>query len=41
MIKTEGNVTRVSGYLSLFWASLSRDELKIARGLSLYSFRSS
>ncbi len=39
MVEADGNVTRVSGYFSSFWAALSRDELKIASGLSLYSFR--
>lgn len=34
-----GDVTRVSGYFSSFWAALSRDELEVGSGLRLYSFR--
>ena len=35
-----GDVTRVSGYFSSFWAHFSREELEIAaEGTSLYSFR--
>ncbi|NEU14596.1 hypothetical protein G3T14_21130 [Methylobacterium sp. BTF04] len=35
-----GDVTRVSGYFSSFWASFSRDDLEIvSEGTSLYSFR--
>jgi hypothetical protein len=40
MVASSGNVTRVSGYFSSFWAGFSRDDLKItAEGTSLYSFR--
>lgn len=35
-----GNVTRVSGYFSSFWAAFSRGELSLnTEGTSLYSFR--
>lgn len=40
MVGQDGNVTRVSGYFSSFWAAFSRDDLKIETdGTSLYSFR--
>ena len=39
MNRLDGNVTKISGYFSSFWATLSRDELKTGAGLSLYSFR--
>lgn len=40
MVTSDGNVTRVSGYFSSFWAGFSRDDLKIkSEGTSLYSFR--